>query len=135
MNLLTLLALVDIKECDDDYCQLIIERANAIATLKDCELDELSLRDVIHCIETAGNEFEPPELTEPMSGAEIKAMSQQILDLHKEGGKIQFPECAQTFESPTYAPANTRTLVIPGINPDDLYNDMDLSDLLEGNQP
>lgn len=57
MRTLSLLALLDVYECNGLYQQLVIERIENLAKIKSCDVLNLSLGELIGCIEAASLDF------------------------------------------------------------------------------
>jgi len=57
MRTLSLLALLDVYECNGIYQRMVIERIENLAKIKSCDVLELTLRELVSCIEAAALDF------------------------------------------------------------------------------
>jgi hypothetical protein len=54
---LSLLALLDLNECNGIYQRMVIERIETLASIKSCDVMDLSLRELVTCTEHAALDF------------------------------------------------------------------------------
>jgi hypothetical protein len=57
MRTLSLLALLDVYECNGIYQQMVIERIENLAKIKSCDVLDLTLGELVSCIEAAALDF------------------------------------------------------------------------------
>lgn len=57
MRTLSLLALLDVYECNGIYQHMVIERIENLSKIKSCDVLDLSLRELVSCIEAAALDF------------------------------------------------------------------------------
>jgi len=84
MRTLSLLALFDVHECNGYYQQLVIERIENLAKIKSCDVLDLSLREIVSCIEAASLDFNEasPSLfnrLQPRPESDVRAPFREVL--------------------------------------------------------
>ncbi len=57
MRTLSLLAALDVQECNGHYTHFVVQRIEYLAKIKSCDVLELTLREVISCIEAASLDY------------------------------------------------------------------------------
>lgn len=56
-KLYELLAAMDLNECNGNFASMVVERISALCDIKNCELADLTFREVIGCFEAAQLDF------------------------------------------------------------------------------
>lgn len=57
MNILKLLAPLDLQECNCHYQKLVEQRIESLAKLTGREVHDLTLRELVSCVEAANNDY------------------------------------------------------------------------------
>lgn len=57
MRTLSLLAVLDVQECNGNYQHLVVERIENLAKIKTCDVLDLTLQEIISCVEAACLDF------------------------------------------------------------------------------